>query len=190
MLTPLTLALAAAISGSALARSVPAWMCSFGESPDRPHISSLEWVRSLVHNAQLIVRARAVRYGQGDHYLVPPDAAGMGGARTVEFQVLENLTPRRGVPTTSTLYIGGYLTSHDDFNRGTVPYLQVRTDGQRGSCFASQYRRGGEFLLLLQVRPSGYYTPYWSILAPLNEQIRGADDPWVQWVRRQLSSSR
>lgn len=130
-------------------------------------------------------RAKALRYGEGDHYLVPPDAAGGGGVRAIEFEVLENLTPRSGVATASMLYIGGRLTTADDFNRGTVPYLDVRTAGQHGSCFASDYRRGGEFLLLLRLAPSGYYTPYWALLSPVNEQIHGADDPWVQWVRRE-----
>jgi hypothetical protein len=185
----LSLALAAAISASSLVHAMPSRMCSFDEAPNTPHLGTLEWVQSLVHDADLIIRARALRYGEGDHYLVPPDAAGLGGARAIEFAVLENLTPRSAVAMARTLYIGGYLTNQDDFNRGAVPYLQVRSSGQRGSCFASEYRRGGEFLLLLRLEPSGYYTPYWALLSPLNEQIRGADDPWLQWVRRERASS-
>jgi hypothetical protein len=164
-------------------------MCDIDEAPNTPHVGTLEWVQSLVHDADLILRARALRYGEGDHYLVPPDAAG-GGVRAIEFEVLENLTPTSGTATAPILYIGGYLTNNDDFNRGPVPYLHVRSSGQRGSCFASEYRRGGEFLLLLRLAPSGYYTPYWALLSPVNEQMRGADDPWIQWVRRQRASLR
>jgi hypothetical protein len=79
----------------------------------------------------------------------------------------------------------------DDFNPAPVPYPAVRPAGQRGSCFAEEYRRGGEFLLLLK-RTAGHLTPYWAALAPTNEQIRGADDRWVRWVReaRRLAGPR
>ena len=185
-----SLLLAIAISASTFAHGIPSRMCSYDETPNSPHVGTLEWVQSLVHDADLIVRARALRYGEGDHYLVPPDAAGIGGAvRAIEFEVLENLTPTSVVATAPIIYIGGNLTGRDDFNRRVVPYLQVRSSGQRGSCYASDYRHGGEFLLLLRRAPSGYYTPYWALLSPVNEQIRGGDDPWVQWVRRERSSS-
>jgi hypothetical protein len=190
MRTQLILALAFTTVASSLVRVSRARMCSFAEAPNEPHIGTLEWVQSLVDRADLIVRARPVRYGEADHYLIPADAAGVGGARAIEFEVLENLTPQSGTPTTSTLYVGGSLTSQDDFNRDTVPYRYVRSAGQRGSCFASEYRRGGEFLLLLRATPSGYYTPYWALLSPLNEQVRGNDDPWVKWVRAQLALGR
>ncbi|MFL5612956.1 MAG: hypothetical protein ACJ796_04770 [Gemmatimonadaceae bacterium] len=132
-----SLVLATAMLASSFVTSGPHRMCSFVQAQNTPHVGTLEWVQSIVHDADLIVRARAVRYGEGDHYLVP-----------------------------------------------------VRSAGQRGSCYASEYRRGGEFLLLLRLTPSGYYTPYWALLSPVNEQIRGADDPWLQWVRRQRAASR
>ena len=189
MRTKLTVPVVTAILAPFLA-SPAAYGCSILETPGKPRIGTIEYVRPLIHRANLIIRARALRYGEGEHFLVPPDAAGLGGARGIEFEVLENLTPAPDAPTARVLYIGGDLTSKDDFNSGPVPYLHLRTEGQRGSCFASVYRVGGEFLLLLRVRPSGYYTPYWAALAPLNEQIHGPNDPWVQWVRRELSSAR
>jgi hypothetical protein len=27
----------------------------------------------------------------------------------------------------------------------------------------------------------------WAALAPLNEQVRGHDDPWVNWVRERVT---
>jgi hypothetical protein len=36
-------------------------------------------------------------------------------------------------------------------------------------------------------RDKGELTPYWAPMAANNEQIRGADDPWVVWVRHQLA---
>ena len=163
--------------------------CSVSEKPGSPHIGTLAYVRSLIPDAQLVVRARALRYGEGQHYLVPPDATALGEARAIEFQVLEVLRPDIGHEALRTLYIGGHLTDSDDFNPGPVPYVNVRHEGQRGSCTASAYRTGGEFLLLLRRTKSGYYTPYWAILAPVNEQIRGADDPWVRWINQQLSAA-
>ena len=35
----------------------------------------------------------------------------------------------------------------------------------------------------------GHLTPYWAPLAAVNEQVRGGQDPWVAWVRRQLAGN-
>lgn len=178
------LAVAASVFASRAAHA-----CSVIEKPGSPQIGTLAYVRSLIPDAQLVVRARALRYGEGQHYLVPPDATGLGEARAIEFEVLEVLRPDVGREPPRRLYIGGHLTDSDDFNPGPVPYVHVRREGQRGSCSASAYRTGGEFLLLLRRTKSGYYTPYWAILAPVNEQVRGADDPWVHWISHQLSAA-
>jgi len=56
-----------------------------------------------------------------------------------------------------------------------------------GDCIATTYQAGGQYLLLLQrSEESGTLDPYWVFLAPTNNQIRGADDRWVQWVRTEL----
>jgi hypothetical protein len=31
-------------------------------------------------------------------------------------------------------------------------------------------------------------TPYWAALQPVNEQLRGAADPWLLWVREQVAA--
>ena len=181
--------LAALTVAASVFASRSAHACSVIEKPGAPHIGTLAYVRSLIPQAELVVRARALRYGEGQHYLVPPDATALGEARAIEFEVLEVLRPDVGRELLRTLYIGGRLTDSDDFNPGPVPYLNVRREGQRGSCTASAYRIGGEFLLLLRRARSGYYTPYWAILAPVNEQVRGADDPWIRWIKQQLTAA-
>ena len=71
---------------------------------------------------------------------------------------------------------------------GSVPYGHVRPSGGAG-CFAYQYRLGAEYLFLLnRVERIDGLTPYWIALGPTNEQINGADDPWVRWVREQLAA--
>jgi hypothetical protein len=79
----------------------------------------------------------------------------------------------------------GSVVSHDDFNRLPVPYGMVRSAGQRGDCDAREYRLDAEYLLILRTAYDGL-NPHWKPLAPFNEQVRGADDPWVVWVRQQV----
>lgn len=145
---------------------------------------SLDRIRSFVDSADVIVRARA------DYVIETPAGQSAANPRSdVQFVVLEVL---RGRPPVE-LRVGGYFVDHDDFNRGDVPYRIVRPSGQRGSCFTQEYRRGAEYLLLLRDAPhvlpiiaegnEPRLTPYWAALAPLNEQVRGPDDPWVVWVR-------
>ncbi len=52
-----------------------------------------------------------------------------------------------------------------------------------------RFSYGGDCLLLLRSAGDGWYTPYWSLLLPTNEQVRGADDPWVVWVRAQVRAT-
>src|SRR4051812_46358155 len=86
-----------ALAGAAfIFASRAAHACSVIEKPGNPHIGTLAYVRSLIPDAQLVVRARALRYGDGQHYLVPPDATGLGEARAIEFEVLGVLRPDVG----------------------------------------------------------------------------------------------
>lgn len=99
----------------------------------------------------------------------------------VRFQTTEVL---RGPLTQTELTDEGYLVDEDGFNTLSVPYQLVRPAG--GSCFATSYRQDAEYLFLLE-RRGNRLTPYWFPLGPTNEQIRGDDDPWLQWVREQLA---
>jgi hypothetical protein len=44
----------------------------------------------------------------------------------------------------------GALVETDDFNDLQVPYKFVRPDGRSGSCFATSYREGAQYLLMLK----------------------------------------
>lgn len=135
-------------------------------------------IRAFVDSADVIVRARATRLIDTER-----SPAGLGYRNTaVEFEPLEVL---RGDSALRPLQIPGGFAQSDDFNSTAVPYRIVRMAGQRGDCFATEYRAGAEYLLILR-RLNGDLTPYWAPLAPLNEQIRGREDPWVSWVRAEL----
>ncbi len=64
-----------------------------------------------------------------------------------------------------------------------VPYTTPRRSAQLG-CFAFDYRIGAEYLFILQ---GGVL--YHRIGAPLNEEVRGPDDPWLNWVKKQVRQS-
>jgi hypothetical protein len=138
---------------------------------------------AMVSRAEMIVRAVAVDYDKapvGDLRQLnePGDAA-------IEFKVKEIL---KGENVPSTMILNGYLTGRDDFNDQPVPYDFVRPGGRGGSCSAYEYAQGAEFLLFLK-RIDDKLTIRWYALAPTNEQLHSADDPWVVWVKEQLKSS-
>jgi hypothetical protein len=144
----------------------------------------------LVRDAEAIVFARAQGLSS-----VPGEEGGLIGAKTkVRFAVLRVL---KGELPAGELAFNGVLTARDDPNEKPVPYDFVRPGGRSGNCFALGYRQGADYLLLL--RGSGQaadaqprqLTPYWSALAPTNEQIFGGEnDAWFLWVARQLTVGR
>ena len=107
----------------------------------------------------------------------------------VFFTVLE-VIDSGSVAVPTSLAFDGRLTDKPDFNTGTVPYRWVRPDGLSGACFAYSYQRGGEFLLLLTGSTLKALTPYWAALQPTNDQVRGATDPWIAWVRETRRAGR
>jgi len=156
--------------------------CSLVVDIERPPTPQL-----LVADAALIVHARA----EG---LV--EAAGTSEdilARTehqVRFRVLSVL---KGKFTGDELRFNGKIESQDDWNDQSVPYNFIRPGGREGNCYALRHKQGGEYLLLLNpVNPASAkptWSPYWAALRPTNEQIRGADDPWLAWVAQQVKKS-
>jgi hypothetical protein len=136
----------------------------------------------MFFEADAIVRATAVRYflaPKPNSYPLPmPDS-------TIEFKVAEVLS---GKDIPRTLVINGYLSDKDDFNDHPVPYEFVRPLGRAGMCYASEYKKGAEFLLFLRKEASGW-APYWNALAPTNEQLRSVRDPWLIWARDYIRSS-
>ncbi|HEX8276948.1 MAG TPA: hypothetical protein VF615_30180 [Longimicrobiaceae bacterium] len=151
-------------------------------SPGEAHACSRFFPVTLgeVFQADAIVRVTATGYatppGSGPRTTGIPEA-------TVRFRVEEVL---RGPGFPREVVVNGYLTDRDDFNDVPLPYRFVRPGGRGGSCFANGYREGAQYLLFLRRTADGY-TPYHTSLGPTNEQVRGADDPWVDWARAYLS---
>ena len=141
-------------------------MCSVAElKSSQGYIYRTDRIKQFVDSAPVIVRAKALGTAAIDAF--------------VRFEILERI---RGADSLTHLDLRGVLVSRDDFNGGTVPYQMVRSAGQRGDCFAQEYRAGAEYLLILEPRVDGF-TPHWKPLAPFNEQLRGPEDPWLIWVR-------
>ena len=117
----------------------------------------------MVKEADAIVRARAVEYARWPWSLFR--TTGVPDSK-VRFQVLENV---RGL-VVKEVALPGYLVSSDDYSDDykdeAPPYSFARPGGRAGSCFASSYRRGGEYLLFLMKKKTGELTVNWAALAP------------------------
>ncbi len=172
--TLVAVALMVSTENSALAR------CSIGTLRNNPegYVWPLPRIRAFVADAELVVRAKATARLEK----LSPSPFGTGVTAVVEFEIQEVL---RGERSTAQLSIPGDTVAQDDFNQGAVPFRIVRRAGQHGDCFATTYKIGAEYLLLLRMQ-NGVLSPYWAPLAPLNEQVRGREDPWVKWVRDQI----
>ena len=133
--------------------------------------------RYLVSDADVIVRARVWRLTDAPTAPSPPWAD-----TSIRLGVVEVLKGE----VQFTVDVSGTLANHADMNDLPAPYVMVRPGGRIGGCFARSYQRDGEYLLLLK-KVLGKLTPYWASLGATNEQITGADDPWVAWVRQQLA---
>lgn len=132
----------------------------------------------MVARADLIVRATAVEYAKSSS---SADAVVQFGR--IRFRVDQVV---KGHYTSGDLVLRGYLVDTDDFNNEPVPYRFVRPDGRRGSCFADNYTREGEYLLIMKLY-DGSYTIGWYALGPTNEQLHSADDPWFKWVANEVA---
>ena len=158
-------------------------MCSVRELRDSPGYEyRSERIAEFVRQADVIVRARAIG---ADSVILEWEQSGVRrrtGFPGVRFEVLERLA---GDSVPDSLTLSGRLVDSDDFNSNPVPYRIVRRAGQRGHCFADEYRAGAEYLLIMKYRSATLLSPYWIPLAPFNEQLRGSGDPWLAWVRAQ-----
>jgi hypothetical protein len=131
----------------------------------------------MVLKADVIVRATAeslIRPASVPNAL-PPDSA-------VRFKVEELI---RGEMPEDHFDLRGALVESDDFNDHKPPYEFVRPDGRHGSCFATSYRAGAQYVLMLKRSEGHGYTVEWYPLGPVNEQLHSVQDPWLQWVRTQ-----
>ena len=152
----------------------PIRLCSIQELSESPgYVWSPDRVVAKVDSATHIVRVKAIS----------ADSV----TRSVTLQRVEWI--RGGTDTIHAFIMPGIAVEHDDFNAHAVPYQMVRPAGARGSCFADEYRLGREYLLLLKFG-AGIHPIRWWPLGPVNEQLRGEDDPWLHWVRARVAQTR
>ena len=176
----MTLGIAALIVSAGILSAEPVNRCSVDEPRKSPGYQwSVERIGEFVDKATVIVRVRAA----ANYPLSPAQVDSIKWKSAVRFEVLQSI--RDSIPG-GQLVLPGRLVDTDEFNSRPVPYQMVRGSGQRGDCHSSQYKLGAEYLLLLKRDERGLNVR-WVPLAPVNEQVRGEDDPWVQWVRGRAS---
>ena len=116
-------------------------MCEVVTLVEQPgYLYTVPQIQEMVDEAEVVVRAVAV------------DSAGPlpHGYSWITFRPAEVL---RGPFPKSDFTLRGIIAEGDDFNTRSVPCRMVRRSGQRGDCFAKDYRIGGEYLLLLKGDP-------------------------------------
>jgi len=104
----------------------------------------------------------------------------------IQFKVLEVIRGEKP----DRLVLNGAFAESDDFNDHGPPYDFVRPNGRSGTCYASSYRIGAQYLLMLKRDRDRELNIFWYPLAPVNEQIHSADDPWIIWVRNEAQKPR
>jgi len=134
----------------------------------------------LVKRSQVIVRATALGYfrpptlpriGRGP--IFPSEPLDVRGV--IRFRVQEVI---KGKFKGDVVELEGHLAHDDDYNESAVPYHAARKS-------PDDYAAHGEYLLML--RESGReYNVSWAAPSASNEQIHGANDPWVRWVTHQV----
>ena len=175
----LTLTIAAALPTAT--HTAPLSLCSVTElRQSSGYHYRVERIREFVDSATVIVRAVAIGIDTLHTEAFDPRYR---REPAVVFRPLETL---RGTVPQARLIFPGTVVDRDDFNPGSVPYTLVRLAGQRGECEAKEYRLGAEYLFILRPSRRGSLTPHWRPQAPFNEQVRGTNDPWVEWVRTRV----
>ena len=132
-----------------------------------------DWPGWLVDSAQAIARVRAVGpIGPA------PGADTSAGSGTMAFAVLEDPRAGRRAPPPPR---GRWHADGAGRLQRRPRAVHVRAIRRRArGCFASRYRVGAEYLLLLRRDPDDQsLSPYWAGLAPVDEQVRGTRDAWV-----------
>jgi len=82
------------------------------------------------------------------------------------------------------IWVRGFTDQYEGPNDREVPYNLVRRGGRHGNCYAFDYKKNGQFLLIMKKG-----RVHWSPLAPTNEQVSGPNDPWVVWVKQVLKEN-
>lgn len=144
-------------------------------------------------SAEMVAEADAIVLANAEGYAPGPRTSRSSSPlpdSNVRFRIIEVI--RAKLPMISALAENGYLVlpgtliDQDDFNDHPAPYTFVRPEGRRGNCYATTYRSGAQFLLMLKRNSTGDLTVYWNPLAPVNEQVHPSEDAWVLWVRKEI----
>jgi hypothetical protein len=152
-------------------------LCSLGGGPPR---FSIARTQNIVAESEVIVRGTVI--GETD----APAGSPRPNMRFVAVAVDEIL---RGSGVPDTIRIMGLINPQDTVptDYGEVPHLSYLRR-YAGSCISATYAEGGQYLLLLQrTEERDVLDPYWIPLAPTNDQVRGSNDRWVQWVRNEIA---
>jgi hypothetical protein len=115
--------------------------------------------------------------------VLPESAEGM-----FRFRVVETL--KGNIAAGTVLPIPGRLSTRNDFNYAAVTSGEPRPEAGYGECFAYTHRLNARYLLLLKDTGNGEWTPFWSSLGRVNDQIRPGMDPWLEWVRKEVARPR
>lgn len=160
-----------------LLMSLPGGACSIDMVPGQ----ILTPAHVLIREADVIVVARAIGY-------VPEKKAGPIGAvpsdrlPVIDFEPIRVL---KGSVDRSLRFAGGFKAELSKSRADEIPYNHVGRTGP-ASCYALDYGEGYLYLFMLKNRQGKDYTPYWSVLSPTNEYVKGVDDPWVKWVAAEI----
>jgi hypothetical protein len=161
-----------------------AGLVAAGTSAEACSVRKVLTPKQLVAGADAIVRVRVLGATGGPESLRANARLGRSHG-PVPMMELEALEVVRGTVRAGMLRVVGVGVDHDDWNDQSAPYDFVRPAGRKGMCYATEYRPGAEYLLFFHDGST-----YWSPLAPTNEQVHGADDAWLGWVRREVALER
>ena len=147
-------------------RTADLWACN----------TALISVPSMIEMSDVVLLAEVVGF----------TAVQTGGPGSVQLRVLRVL---KGRVDRGALIVSGNLSGHHPMWNQSRPVPYTHLDCMRasncGSCFAYDYQAGSQYLLFLKGDD-----PYWAPLAPANEEVAGADDPWLVWVTQYLAEHR
>ena len=138
----------------------------------------------MIRESDAIVRVSADDYAFAPKAPTSSTGIHQDSYSRIRFTVLEVIRGK----ATGELVLPGVLVDADDFNEFPPPYNEVRPNGRRGSCFASSYRSGAQYLFMLKLKPHGRFTTDWYPLTPVNEQLHSSNDPWLLWVRKEAKA--
>ena len=132
----------------------------------------LKPIDRVIRESETVVRAQ----------VVASESPGRTDPGRITLRVLEVL---KGSYDRPFVTVPGQIRDYRSDPGRRPPYEQIDCVGRApgcAGCFAQSYKDGAQYLLLLK---GG--TPYWAPLSPTNEEVSGPHDPWVVWVKRQLT---